>query len=950
MATEDGLRNSIVQMLQKQGYQRLPSYQNIDGDSFWSNFKTHLERLNSETLSDSPLTETEFERLKINLPKTTRTAYQTLREGIRLMLDDGTKTTLKLYDTLNNENNVYQVAEEVTAEGSTMTVRFDLILLINGIPFSNMELKRPKSRTGTGEAVSQINRYTAEGVYRKGLARFIQYYSVSNGHETKYFATNPKVDSTDMSKLRTQAYGSFVFRWTDENNVPANTAELFVKSFYHPTITHKLLTQYMLLLPPEINSIIILRPYQIYAVEAATHSVTEGNNSLIWHATGSGKTLTSFVLAKTLIERTPNKVVMLLDRNDLADQTIREYSRFDITGTIANGIVKGKSLHNALKDPTHKLVITTIQSYSRWAQRYKRTVHKLSNQPTVFIIDECHRSTFGDMFAHIRRSFTKSTFVGFTGTPIMPENAREHELITAELFGEPTHTYNIQNAIDDGNVLRFKVQNTQNSKTVPKNPDKSYYRNQHRINNNAEFITHNLKKHTQQADETKHPNTTGFTAMLATDGKASAIAYWELLTPALSQQNRTTAIVYSINENGEHTLPDGTIVYEKNHYTRILRQWDEQWGTNYAELAHTDFQEAHKNHTTDVIAKTKAGKIDLLIVSDMLLTGFDAPILSTIYLDKNLKYHNLLQAISRTNRTHSSDKQVGNVITFQDREMDQDLQDTIRLYSGGHPEDSIIDRLPYDEVMAKIYHDLDTLKKACPSPEVLDEYSNIKDLVHVSSTLNSIHKNLSLARLYTEWEERDYERLGTSEDDLDEYYTHLQQKRDSLRKTPRDTLEYAEDLTDLDFYIQEAGYYIIDVAYITNLLHSFVSAPPEAKEKWIKETEKSLKRTNSEEVNKTRQALENALTACKDGKVSSVDDLIKTLSHERTLLYKQKVRKLANDYELDERDFDEWVRFYQIHDQHSDKIQGTLKKIPGLSFKERRAKSLAIKETIETQF
>ena len=177
-----------------------------------------------------------------------------------------------------------------------------------------------------------------------------------------------------------------------------------------------------------------------------------------------------------------------------------------------------------------------------------------------------------------------------------------------------------------------------------------------------------------------------------------------------------------------------------------------------------------------------------------------------------------------------------------------------------------MNRLPYDEVMAKIYHDLNTLKKACPSPEVLDEYSNIKDLVHVSSTLNSIHKNLSLARLYTEWEEQDYERLGTSEDELDEYYTHLQQKRDSLRKTPRDTLEYAEALTDLDFYIQEAGYYIIDVAYITNLLHSFVSAPPEAKEKWIKETEKSLKRTNSEEVNKTRQALENALTACKDGK------------------------------------------------------------------------------------
>lgn len=928
MASEKFVQYGAIESFSKLGYEVLESHIKLNGNSprLDENFRKQMNRLNFDVLQGSPLSNSEFQRIRNKYPKNATEAFILLRNGVQIVLDDNRKVVIKFLDKNNLDNNVFQITEEFIVVG-LKTDRLDLLVLINGLPIANIELKRPGKSNGVKEAIRQINRYSNDLIYQQDLLNFIQIFVATNGTETKYFCIDP------LAHRKVSPYGENAFTWMDENNDFINKLGLFINQFFAKENIMSAIFEYMTMMPEPKQRIIIMRPSQIHAANAVVSSVSKGMDCYVSSSTGSGKTLTSFKTSQILVSELDKKVIMLLDRNDLADQTVSEFLKFDTTGLITE-LKKGKGLHDALLDNEQKLVITTIQSFNKWLESRKKSAYVIANKKNIsIIVDECHRSTSGEMFANLKRTFLDRkrnvllcNLVGFTGTPLLEENARDKGLMTQVTFGEPAHIYTITEAIRDKTVIPFKLftidvqSKSSNKNNNPPKFNEAYFSNENRIEANANEVIQQFKNHTKQLDEIKTDPSKGFTAMFAADGKENAIRYWEKFRNAFSKENRKTAVVFSLEQN---KFFENLNKMENDVYKEILEAYDNDFGTSFAPIFNLNPDNIRKAHVDDVIVRAKNREIDMLIVSDMLLTGFDCNCLNTIYLDKPLELHGLLQAASRTNRLDGKEKLHGNIVLFSDRDMEGNFKEAIKLFGTAQNIEEIIDVTSFTTMERELRKAVSALKESCFNPDYLTSVYSVSELLKIIQNYRDVNGLISRIRVYPEWDEKDgCMRVGTSRDELDEYYANIDLAKKRL--IVKDPDESDDEFIDADFSVSTIDGDVIGYSYIIKLLNNFVASPPSERDRWLRKCEQVLNNAIDQEIIQKRDAIQRVFDACANDEISNIDELFDRLSNE--LLEENK--KILKDYSIEHDvpvSFVEYlVEYRAIHQKNMSKM--TLKK------------------------
>ena len=637
--SEAELENKLIEKLKTQGYERalINDYAELE-----NNFREQLSKFNKKVLNENPLTDKEFERiLNILNGKSVLQSAIKLREKIDFDREDGTKIYLKLLSE-NAEDNIYQVSNQITVQGKYKN-RYDVTILINGLPLVQIELKR--SGIDINEAINQIDRYRIHS-YR-GLFHYIQIYVVSNSVETRYFA------NTDAQRL----LKSLTFYWTTETNERINKLEDFSSSFLNKNRLLRNLTRYMVINETDKN-LIVMRPYQIYATEALIrHALDTGKNGYVWHTTGSGKTLTSWKCANLLSkEQSIKKVFFLIDRKDLDTQTKEEFNKFE--KDCVDETDKTETLVKQIKDIDRKLIVTTIQKMANAIKnpRYSKILDNYKDEKVIFIIDECHRSQFGEMHTTIKHHFKNAQYFGFTGTPRFNENKSQNGLRTSDLFEKCLHTYLIKNAIYDHNVLGFSIEYIQtfkgqydeNDKTMVEGIDTDeVYMSDERIDLVANHIINNHKCKTVNGK---------YTAIFATSSIPALAKYYDKIKSLNSDLKIAAVFSYGENEDLE-----GKDEHSKDILARIIDDYNKEFDTNFSLETFAVYNKDIANR----LKIKKSPKIDILLVVNMYLTGFDSRPLNTLYVDKNLEWHNLVQAFSRTNRVEMASKPFGNIICYR---------------------------------------------------------------------------------------------------------------------------------------------------------------------------------------------------------------------------------------------------------------------------------------------
>lgn len=640
-----------------------------------ANLKQQLEKHNWAALRNIALTKTEFERVLNILSKgSVFEKAKTLREKQHIVRDNGDNLYFEFMNTEHWCQNQYQVTHQVSGEG-TYKNRYDVTILINGLPLVQIELKRKGLELK--EAFNQINRYQRHSFgANTALFQYVQIFIISNGVNTKYYANN-----------RNQSFKQ-TFYWTDvENKRLTNILNGFTDAFLEPCHISKMICKYIVL--NEAYKIpMVLRPYQFYAVEALIERVKNTDkNGYIWHTTGSGKTLTSFKASQILMNLPQvHKVVFVVDRKDLDYQTTKEFNSFS-KGSI-DGTDSTKALVKQFTDGT-KLIVTTIQKLNTAISKlkYENEMADLKDKKMVFIFDECHRSQFGDTHNRIKSFFTNIQMFGFTGTPIFAENANKNELgkrTTKDLFEDCLHKYVITDAIKDENVLKFSVEYVGRYKhkdgketnidiEVEDIDTKELMEDAKRLEKISDYIIahHNRKTHSRE-----------FTAMFCINNVQTLIKYYDILKRKKEEgkHNLNIATIFSYANNEDdldangfmnfeedfdnvdlNVIAEPTAKYGVNSHSRDkLAEFVQDYSKMFNESNSIQDSESFYKYYNDISKKVKERKIDILLVVNMFLTGFDSPTLNTLYVDKNLKYHGLIQAYSRTNRIINEQKSQGN--------------------------------------------------------------------------------------------------------------------------------------------------------------------------------------------------------------------------------------------------------------------------------------------------
>ena len=777
--SEAVLENSMVQTLLDLGYEKISI---PDEDTLLANFKNQISLHNlHKHLNNTPLTDSEFERLMISLGgKGVFNSAYNLRQLQPLTRDDGSSTYIELINQSEWCKNRFQVTNQITVNARRVN-RYDVTILINGLPLVQIELK--KRGMQLKQAFNQINRYKSESY--TGLFKYVQLFVISNGVDTKYI-------SNDETKLNY----NFAFFWTDEKNNRINNLSDFTKSFLNPCHISKVISRYMVVNQTE-KKLMVMRPYQIYAVEKLVERATETrNDGYVWHATGSGKTLTSFKLSQILENLEDiTKVIFLVDRKDLDAQTLSEFNKFqqdsvDMTNNT-------KKLIEQLGDSTKRLLITTIQKMNNAIKnpRYSEYMDKYRDERVIFIVDECHRSQFGEMHKEIKKHFNNAQYFGFTGTPIFEENAG-HGLATGNLFGKQVHTYMIKDGINDNNVLGFKVDYI---KTFSMNLNitdddveaidtTEVLESDERVNSIVKKIIqiHPIKTHNKE-----------YNAIFATSGIPMAMKYYNAFKTKQHDLVVTTIFTYTPNEDLE----------EKDELSRDLlegaiRDYNKQFKTNYS----TD---TYASYFTDMSKRFKNKEIDIMIVVDMFLTGFDSKLLNTLYVDKKLKMHNLIQAFSRTNRVHTERKQFGNIVSFLTRK--KDVEEAIYVYSDSDSTDVVLLK-PYDEYISRAKRQVNNLKTIVPDVQHVDKIEGESMQRDFIEAFKSLVKTITTLKNFLEFQFTESE-IGMSEQ---EYMDYRSKYLDINRYVSK--LDKVSILADISFDIELLSTDIIDVDYIINLL------------------------------------------------------------------------------------------------------------------------------------
>lgn len=694
--SEAQLEKELIATLQAQGYE----YAKItDEKSLESNLRTKLEELNSTTLSD-----TEWRRFFSQVLSRANASIVEKSVLIQedyiqpLERDNGSIINFKLIDKADIHKNSLQVINQYEATTPTRSHRYDVTILVNGLPLVHIELKR--RGVSLKEAFNQINRYGRESFFSgSGLFEFVQIFVISNGTQSKYYSntTRDLHIKTKQGIKTTKTSNTFEFTsyFSDEKNTIIDDLIDFAKTFFARHTLLQILCHYCVL--DVDRKLLVLRPYQIAACEKILQQIAisyhnkfyeksseQKSGGYIWHTTGSGKTLTSFKTAQ-LVSKIPEiaKVLFVVDRKDLDYQTMREYDRFQKGA--ATGSKSTKELQSRLNstDKNHKIIITTIQKLSRFIAQAEKD-HTIFNEHIVMIFDECHRSQFGQMQKDIAKAFKKLYLFGFTGTPIFAANALGFET-TQRVFGECLHRYTIIHAIRDHNVLPFRVDYHTTTKDTTQITDEILL-NPTRIEHITRYILDHFTTHTKRNAKSYNLNgkhTKGFNALFATQSIPMAMRYYEEFKrqqASLPESQRLKiGIIYSYapndeleEENSEDTtaLPKS----QRDFLDAAISDYNAIFACRFDSSA-DNFQ----NYYKDFSLKLKNRELDLAIVVNMFLTGFDATTLNTLYVDKSLRYHGLLQAYSRTNRILNSVKSFGNIIAFRD--LSKATDDALTLFS-----------------------------------------------------------------------------------------------------------------------------------------------------------------------------------------------------------------------------------------------------------------------------
>lgn len=892
--SEAELENALIQRLQGQAYEYLPLHTERD---LISNLRTQMEKLNGISFNDA-----EWKRFY-----TTILADQNngIVEKTRLiqedhvqtfLFDNGEQKNIRIFDKKNVHNNSLQVINQYTPEGGNRDNRYDVTILVNGLPLVHVELKR--RGVPIREAFNQINRYQRESFWSgTGLFQYVQIFIISNGTETKYYSNTTRFAHVKQNSghqkpgqgKHTSNSFEFTSWWADERNAPITDLMDFTATFFAKHTLLNILAKYCIFTSEQL--LMVMRPYQICATEKIINRIIIAHNyhwegsikagGYIWHTTGSGKTLTSFKTARLATQLGfTDKVVFVVDRKDLDYQTMKEYDRFE------KGAANSNSSSNILRrqlgssDPQKKLVITTIQKLALMLKNktFENEVKDITQKQIVFIFDECHRSQFGDMHTLITKKFRHYYIFGFTGTPVFAKNAstsgNPNLKTTAQAFGDKLHTYTIVDAIRDRNVLPFRVEyiSTMKEKKDIENQEvwsidtDNALKDPRRIKLVTEYIIKHFNQKTKRNDKSFIINKllnvnevaaskkqgkveevkqlvrmTGFNSIFA----VASIEYAKLYYNEFKRQDsglKVAAIFsYGVNdeddgtgmedENNEDT--NGMLPVDRDFLEVAIKDYNAMFGTNYDTSA-----DKFQNYYKDVSLRMKNREIDLLIVVNMFLTGFDATTLNTLWVDKNLRMHGLLQAYSRTNRILNSIKTFGNIVCF--RNLEKATNDAIALF-GNKDACGLVLMKTYEEYYkgyeddkghhVKGYEELvELLRKFKPGAVIASEEEK-KEFVRIFGALLRV---LNILQAFDQFAGNEL----ISERDMQDYLGMYNDIYQAVKNGGHDKEEIKEDLV---FEMELVKQVEINIDYILALVKKYKDQNNKDREPTLQDIDRAIK-------------------------------------------------------------------------------------------------------------
>jgi len=873
--SEAELEKEFIRMLTEQGYEYLPIHTEAE---LLVNLRTQLEKLNNYHFSDKEWSRFLSESVanpNEHIVEKTRKIQEDYVQVLKR--DDGTSKNITLIAKKNVHNNFLQVINQYAIgqdQGARHDNRYDVTVLVNGLPLVHIELKR--RGVAIREAFNQINRYQRDSFWAGcGLFEYVQVFVISNGTNTKYYSNSTRFNAIKDHKSGTgkkeKTSNSFEFTsyWADANNIVIPDLIDFTRTFFARHTILNVLTKYCIFTSE--NMLMAMRPYQITATERILNRIEIATNykkygsvaggGYIWHTTGSGKTLTSFKAAR-LASNLPyiDKVLFVVDRKDLDYQTMKEYDRFEKGA--ANSNTSTAILKKQLEDPNAHIIITTIQKLSTFIK--KNPGHDVYQKHVVIIFDECHRSQFGDMHTAIVKSFKKYHLFGFTGTPIFAANAgavRNPQFFTTEqTFGDQLHTYTIVDAINDKNVLPFRVDYIKTMDTDPDIDDKDVwdidrekaFMAPERVRLVTKYILDHFDQKTYRGDKTymfsvltnigdvasadrgaveeikQKQRVSGFNSIFCVSSVQMAKLYYQEFKKQMADDPTKAlriATIYSYGANEEES--DGILDEENSEDTSALDQPSRDFLDaairDYNQMFHTNYStdgDKFQNYYKDVSLRMKNKELDILIVVNMFLTGFDATTLNTLWVDKNLKMHGLIQAFSRTNRILNSVKTFGNIVCF--RNLQKRVDDAIALFGDKNASGIVLLKTFKDYYYGYVGEDgkvksgyeslVRELEAKFPlsAPQIIGE-QNQKDFI---ALFGAVLRMRNLLSSFDEFAGREL----FSERDLQDYLGRYQDLRDEWRTHHRDK----EDITDdIVFEVELIKQIEINIDYILLLVKKY---------------------------------------------------------------------------------------------------------------------------------
>lgn len=915
--SEEILEQGLIKTLQEMSYECISIKEE---ENLYANFKLQLEKHNRKELAlhgRESFTDKEFDKILLYLEGGTRfEKAKKLRDLKDFQLENGERVWIEFINKQKWCQNEFQVSNQITVEGRKKC-RYDVTILVNGLPLVQIELKR--RGVELKEAYNQIQRYHKTSFH--GLFDYIQLFVISNGVNTRYFANNPN-----------SGY-KFTFNWTDAENIPFNDLSKFAYFFFDKCNLGKMISKYIVLHEGD-KCLMVLRPYQFYAVEQILDRVQNSNkNGYIWHTTGAGKTLTSFKAAQLVSELDGiDKVMFVVDRHDLDTQTQSEYEAFE-PGAVDNTDNTYQLIKRLSGDS--KIIITTIQKLNCAVTRdyYNKHLQEVRNQKVVMIFDECHRSHFGDCHKNIVKFFNNLQIFGFTGTPIFAENAKQDHT-TAEVFGECLHRYLIKDAIADENVLGFLVE-------YYKGQQDTDLFNEKRMTEIAQFILTNFNKSTFDGE---------YNALFAIQSVPMLLKYYKIFKSLNPKIKIGAVFTYAANESQDDSQTGMNQGFENEKVTSdelqcIMDDYNEMFGTAFS----TENFSAYYDDINLRMKKKKADMepLDLLLVVGMFLTGFDAKKLNTLYIDKNLEYHGLLQAFSRTNRVLNEKKRFGKVICF--RELKSNVDAAIKLFSNNQPNEFII-REPYENVKKELNELAIKFKEKYPNVQIIDTLQSEYEKRDFVLAFREIIKKHAEIQIYEDFEPSDSDFI-LSEQEFADFKSKYLDITVGVINPPASTtpiagepqLPYGNEsmLEDIDFCLELLHSDVINVAYILELIAEL--NPDEdnyqQKRQAILDTmiKDAVMRSKSKLIDDfIRENVDNDKDGFQKAKVDGSMDLESRLTNYISMARSRAIHNLATIEGIDEEALTKYISEYDfLQREKPEIIKNAIKAKKGLKLMER---------------